>query len=89
MPKSPKVQFQQNLISRVQENFKNINFGMKNVPFILFWAQQELSSKMGSVTFMCLLKTIFMQRYAKIGEKLGANPEKTVLQTSWLTDSCH
>ena len=53
MPKSPKVQFQQNLISRVQENFKNINFGMKNVPFILFWAQQELSSKMGSVTFMC------------------------------------
>ena len=45
MPKFLKVQFQQNLMSRFQENFKNIGFGIKNVPFILFYLQEELSSK--------------------------------------------
>ena len=65
MPKFPKVQFQQNLISRFQENFKNINFGMKNVPFILFWAQQELSSKIGICHF-----NVFIENYlhATIGK---------------------
>ena len=51
-----------------------------------FRHDKNCPQKMGSITFMCLLKPIFMQ---KIGDKLGPNPEKTILETSsWLTESC-
>ena len=41
---------------RYRKKFKNIDFGLKNVPLILFWAQQELFLKKGTHHFvLCLL----------------------------------